>query len=128
MPAAKGLLSPRQVYARLTSVRRARQEHFFVFCLNTRGLPISKELVSKGILNATLVHPREVFYTAIVNNASSIIVVHNHPSGDTEPSSDDLDVTARLVNAGRLLGIEVTDHVIVAEGGYTSLREAGFIT
>lgn len=128
MADAKRPLTPRQVYARLTSVRRARQEHFFVFCLNSRGLPIKRELVSKGILTATLVHPREVFYSAIRLNASSIIVVHNHPSGDTEASADDLDITARLVKAGQILGIEVADHVIVAEGGYTSLREAGFIT
>jgi len=77
---------------------------------------------------ATLVHPREVFAAAIRHNAASIIVVHNHPSGDTEPSSDDLDVTTRLISAGNILGIEVADHVIVAEGGYTSLREAGVIT
>ena len=128
MAGAKGLLTPRQVYARLTSVRRARQEHFLVFCLNSRGLPFRRELVSKGILNATLVHPREVFATAILHNAASIVVVHNHPSGDTQASADDLDITARLVKAGQILGIEVADHVIVAEGGYTSLREAGFIT
>jgi DNA repair protein RadC len=127
MAGAKGLLTPRQVYARLTSVRRTRQEHFLVFCLNSRGLPFRRELVSKGILNATLVHPREVFAAAILHNAASIIVVHNHPSGDTEASADDLDITARLVKAGQILGIEVADHVIVAEGGYTSLREAGFI-
>lgn len=129
MADAKGVLTPRQVYARLAWVRRARQEHFFVFCLNSRGLPFRRQLlVSKGIVNATLVHPREVFYSAIRHNAASIIVVHNHPSGDTEASADDLDITARLVKAGQILGIEVADHVIVAEGGYTSLREAGFIS
>jgi DNA repair protein RadC len=69
-----------------------------------------------------------VFASAILHNAASIVVVHNHPSGDTEASADDLDITARLVKAGQILGIEVADHVIVAEGGYTSLREAGFIT
>jgi DNA repair protein RadC len=84
--------------------------------------------VSKGILTATLVHPREVFYSAIVANAANIIVVHNHPSGDSEPSADDLDVTERLVNARKLLGIEVSDHVIVADGSYTSLRETGVIS
>jgi DNA repair protein RadC len=98
-----------------------------VFCLNARGQVIRRELVSKGILTATLVHPREVFYGAIVANAANIIVVHNHPSGDCEPSADDLDVTARLVNAGELLGIEVADHVIVTEGGYMSFRERGLM-
>lgn len=127
MASAKGLISPQQVYARLTSVRRARQEHFFVLCLDTRGVPIRQQLVTKGILNATFVHPREVFYTAIIYNAASIIVVHNHPSGDSNPSDDDLDVTERLVHAGKLLGIEVHDHIIVAKSGYTSLRERGLI-
>lgn len=121
-------MTPAQVYTRLASVRRARQEHFFVVCLNIRGMPIGKELVSKGILNAAIVHPREVFYVAIVLNAAGIIVAHNHPSGDTEPSSEDLEVTARLVKAGQILGIAVYDHVIVGDGGYTSLRELGVIS
>jgi len=121
-------MTPAQVFARLTSVRRARQEHFFVLCLNIRGRQIKKELVSKGILNAAIVHPREVFYAAILHNAASIIVVHNHPSGDTEPSTEDLDVTARLVKAGQIMGIEVYDHIIVGEGSYTSLRELGVIS
>lgn len=120
--------SARQAYARLTSVRRARQEHFVVFCLNTRGCAIRRQLVSVGILNATLVHPREVFYPAILHNAASIVVAHNHPSGDHEPSEEDMAVTRTLADAGTLLGIKLEDHVIVAEGGYTSLREAGLIS
>ena len=120
--------SARQVYARLTSVRRARQEHFVVFCLNTRGCATRRQLVSVGILNATLVHPREVFYPAILHNAASIVVAHNHPSGDHEPSEEDMAVTRTLADAGTLLGIKLEDHVIVAEGGYTSLREAGLIS
>src|SRR2546421_523569 len=90
MHGAKPLVNARQVYARLTSVRRARQEHFVVFCLNTRGCPIRREVVSIGTLNATLVHPREVFYHAIVHNAASIILAHNHPSGDSTPSDEDI--------------------------------------
>lgn len=127
MPVAKPIVSAKQVYARLTSVRRAKQEHFLVFCLNTRGCPIRREVVSVGTLNATLVHPREVFYHAIVHNAASIILAHNHPSGDSTPSNEDMAMTSRLVQAGMLLGIDVQDHVIVAEGGYTSLREAGLM-
>ena len=127
MPGAKPLISAKQVYARLTSVRRARQEHLLVFCLNTRGCPIRRAVVSVGIVNATFIHPREVFYHAIVHNAASIIVAHNHPSGDSTPSDEDVAVTSRLVQAGALLGIDVWDHVIVAERGYTSLREAGLL-
>lgn len=78
MANAKRVVSPRRVYARLATMRRARQEHFLVFCLDTRGGAIARDLVSIGIVNATLVHPREVFYRAIVRNASSIIVAHNH--------------------------------------------------
>ena len=127
MRGAKPLVSAKQVYARLTSVRRARQEHFVIFCLNTRGCAIHRQLVSLGTLNATMVHPREVFYHAIVHNAASIILAHNHPSGDSTPSDEDMAITQRLVHAGALLGIDVVDHVIVAEGGYTSLREANLM-
>jgi DNA repair protein RadC len=127
MHGAKPLVNARQVYARLTSVRRARQEHFVIFCLNTRGGAIHRQLVSLGTLNATVVHPREVFYPAIVRNAASIILAHNHPSGDSSPSDEDIGVTQRLVEAGTILGIDVVDHVIVAERGYTSLRDKGLM-
>lgn len=128
MPGVKRLFSPASAYARLTSVRRARQEHLIVFCLDVHGVAFRREIVSKGILNATLAHPREVFAPAIFHNAASIVVAHNHPSGDIEPSSDDIDITNRLIAAGQILGIEVNDHVIVAETGYTSLRKRGLIT
>ena len=127
MSVARPLVSAKQVYARLTSVRRARQEHFVVFCLNTRGFPIRRQLVSVGTANQTLVHPRDVFYPAILNNATSVIVAHNHPSGMSEPSDEDIGITGRLVEAGRVLGIDVWDHIIVAEGSFTSLREAGLM-
>src|SRR2546430_10490142 len=100
MPAVRPLVSARQVYARLTKVRRARQEHFVIFCLNTRGGAIHRQLVSLGTLNATVVHPREVFYPAIVHNAASIVLAHNHPSGDSSPSEEDIGMTQRLVQAG----------------------------
>jgi DNA repair protein RadC len=128
MATARPITSARQVHARLSTTRRARQEHFIVFCLNARGCAISRVVVSIGVLNASLVHPREVFYPAILHNAASVIMAHNHPSGDPTPSDDDMAVTSRFVEAGRLLGIPVFDHVIVAEGGYTSLREEGLIT
>lgn len=128
MPNAKRILDAKAVYARLTSVRRARQENIVVFCLDSRGYAIRRELVSVGILNASLIHPREVFYPAIVNNAAGIVVAHNHPSGDTEPSADDLEITARLITAGKILGITMADHIIVGNSGYTSLRERGLLS
>lgn len=127
MRVAKPLTSPKQVYARLTKVRRARQEHFVIFCLNTRGGAIHRQLVSLGTVNANLVHPREVFYPAIVHNAHRVILAHNHPSGDSSPSDEDIGMTRRLVEAGRILGIQVADHVIVGEREYTSLRDANLM-
>ena len=120
-------LTPASVYARLTSVRRARQEHFVVFCLNTRGEAFKRLVVTIGILNATLAHPREVFYPAIVHNAAGVVLAHNHPSGETEPSDEDIVMTGRLVEAGKLLGIDVLDHIIVAEESYTSFRDTGLM-
>ena len=93
-----------------------KKEHFYVICLDTKNRIIEKPvLVSRGTLNASLIHPREVFKEAIRRSANSVILVHNHPSGDVEPSSDDLQVTEKLVSAGSLLGIKVLDHVIVGE-------------
>ncbi|MDO9548668.1 MAG: JAB domain-containing protein [Candidatus Marinimicrobia bacterium] len=78
-------------------------------------------------LSASLAHPREVFTSAIKNSASSVIIAHNHPSGDAKPSEDDLEITERLVKAGNILGIDVTDHVIVAEGNHFSFKNEGLI-
>jgi DNA repair protein RadC len=80
-------------------------------------------VISIGSLNASIVHPREVFRPAIVLCAASLVLAHNHPSGDTQPSEEDLAITRRLHEAGRLLGIELVDHVVVADSGYTSFRE-----
>ncbi len=103
----------------------ARRESFHVLLLDGRHRLIAVEDVSVGTLNASLVHPREVFRDAIRSAAAALVLVHNHPSGDPSPSAEDRRVTARLQAAGALLGIEVVDHVIVAEGGHFSFREAG---
>ena len=100
-------------------------ECFAVLFLNTRGKVKGHQLVSIGILNQVLVHAREVFRTAIVTAAHSIIVMHNHPGGDSSPSEADLRTTRDLIRAGQLLKIEVRDHVIVGTGNRTSLRELG---
>ncbi len=115
--------SPKQVLDIADDIRRRKKEHFLVLYLNARNQLIHKETVSIGSLNANIVHPREVFQPAIGNCAASIILVHNHPSGDTTPSSDDIQVTERMVTAGEIMGIEVLDHVIVSERGFCSLKE-----
>jgi DNA repair protein RadC len=106
-------------------LRDARHEHFLVVLLDGRHRVMRSETVSRGTLTASLVHPREVFRPAIREAAAAIALVHNHPSGDPTPSREDREITARLARAGELLGIPVVDHVVVAEGGYHSLREDG---
>jgi DNA repair protein RadC len=103
-------------------LKKEQREHFLVLLLNARHEVMGRETVSIGSLNASIVHPREVFKPAITTSAASIILVHNHPSGDPEPSEEDLSITKRLVEAGELLGIGVLDHVIIAERGAVSLR------
>jgi DNA repair protein RadC len=110
---------------KIAAVRRLRQqqrEHFLVLLLNARHEVIAVETVSVGSLNASIVHPREVFKPAIIESAASIILVHNHPSGDPEPSEEDVGITKRLVQVGELHGIAVLDHVIVARRGIVSFR------
>jgi DNA repair protein RadC len=107
------------------TLRDAPHERFHVVLLDGRHRLMRHEMVSQGTLTASLVHPREVFRPALRESAAALVLVHNHPSGDPAPSSEDREVTARLVRAGELLGIPVLDHVVVAERGYTSLREQG---
>jgi len=98
------------------------REHFIVLNLNARSIPISVHIISIGTINANLVHPREVFYQSIKRKACSIIVAHNHPSGGLEPSEADIMLTNRLKDAGKILGIEVNDHLIMdRKGDYKSI-------
>jgi DNA repair protein RadC len=103
-------------------LRKEKRENFLVLLLNARHEVMSIETVSVGSLNASIVHPREVFRSAVIQSAASVVLVHNHPSGDPEPSEEDLSITKRLVEAGDLLGIGVLDHVIVAGRGIVSFR------
>ena len=103
------------------------KEHFMVCCLDVRNRLISIENVSMGTLTASLVHPREVFEIAIKKHSASIIVSHNHPSGDTEPSEEDIRITRRLVEAGKIMAIEVVDHLIITKTRFCSLKEKGII-
>jgi DNA repair protein RadC len=104
------------------------REVFLVMCLNTKNQVVALHRAHVGSLNASIVHPREVMKSAILNNAASIIVSHQHPSGDPTPSKEDIEVTRRLAEAGRIIGIELLDHVIVTyKGKNTSLKEKGYL-
>jgi DNA repair protein RadC len=100
-------------------------EVFAILCVTTKHRVIGYHEVSRGTLDSTTAHPREVFKTAVMVNAASILLAHNHPSGDPTPSSDDVQLTRRLIDAGEILGIQVLDHIIVGDGRYVSLRELG---
>ena len=120
--------SPAEVYQaakQLLALHEEPEEHFCILCLNTKNKIVGVHTISIGSLNASIVHPREVFKAAMLNNASGIICLHNHPSGDPEPSRDDIETTHRLVNAGNILGIKVLDHVIIGDNRYVSLKEQG---
>jgi len=103
------------------------REMLIVCCLDTKNQPTCINVVSIGTLNSSLVHPREVFKPAILGNSSSIIVAHNHPSGDTSPSNEDIRITERLKEAGKIIGIELIDHLIIGRSKYTSLKGKGVI-
>jgi len=122
----KQLTDPKKVWALIKEkLRDYHKEHFYVICLNSRNHSVAE--VSIGSLNASIVHPREVFSEAIKNKSASIILAHNHPSGSLEPSEEDLEITKRLVEAGKILGIEVVDHIIITKEGYLSFKEKGLI-
>ena len=110
-----------------TSIKDKAKEHFKLILLNPRNKIIGISTISIGTLNASLVHPREVFKDAIVHSAASVVLAHNHPSGDPEPSEDDLKITKKLVDSGKILGIEVLDHIIIAKNGFKSLANEGLI-
>lgn len=109
--------------AQLSDMRDLKKEHLMVLYLNAKNQLIHKETISMGTLNANLVHPREVFEPALKYSAAQIIVAHNHPSGDPKPSEDDLEVTKRLTEAGKMMGIDVMDHVIVSKNSHFSFKE-----
>jgi len=109
-------------------IGRDDREVFFVMCLNTKNNVVPVHRCHVGSLNSSIVHPREVYKSAILNNAASVIIAHQHPSGDIKPSMEDINVTKRLVEAGKLLSIEVLDHLVVnSDNSFTSLKERGYI-
>jgi DNA repair protein RadC len=111
----------------MDELRFLQQEHFICLYLNTKYRVIDKKCIFKGSLNTSVVHPREIFHEAIRCSAAAIICVHNHPSGDPTPSTEDLLVTERLVEVGKLVGIDVVDHLIIGDQTYFSMKEKGLI-
>lgn len=120
--------SPKDAYEMIKEqLEGLDREQFIIACLNTKNEPTNISVVSVGSLNKAIVHPREVFKTAILSNAASIMAFHNHPSGDTDPSQQDIQLTNRLYEAGELLGIKLLDHLIIGDGTFTSLKEKGYL-
>lgn len=117
------LLQPNDVWEELRDIRDNKKEYFVVFYLDIRNNLITKEIVSIGTLNTSLVHPREVFEPAILHSAAQLLIAHNHPSGEPIASEDDIKITKQLMEAGKILGIEIVDHVIVTKETYFSLKE-----
>jgi DNA repair protein RadC len=124
IPTIKG---PEDVFKHLSDMKKLQKEHFRGLYLNTRNRLIHDEIISMGTLNLSLIQPREVFRPAIEYSAAALILAHNHPSGDPEPSEDDIKVTRQIAEAGKLMEIDVLDHVIIGEERFVSLRERGVI-
>lgn len=115
------ILSAEDVWKLCADIRDSKKEHFIAFYIDTQNCLIERQIISIGTLNASLVHPREIFEPAIKHSAASIIVAHNHPSGSVEPSDDDMEITKRLKEAGKILGIEILDHVIIVKDKYIKI-------
>lgn len=111
----------------MEEMRFLTQEHFVCLFLNTKNEVIHKQTIFIGSLNASIVHPRELFKEAFRRSAASMICLHNHPSGNPEPSREDIEVTKRLVECGRILGVDVLDHIIIGDKRYVSLKEKGYL-
>lgn len=119
---------PQDIFAALSRYARARNERFFAITLNGAHEIIKIHIVSIGLVNRTVVHPREVFITAIKDNATAIVVAHNHPSGHLDPSPEDREITDRLHNASEVLGLALLDHLIFSRAGYYSFVEHGLLS
>lgn len=124
----KPITTPEDVAKRFgPQLRDLKQEVFKVICLSSSNKIISSREITKGLLNSSLTHPREVFREAILENAASVILLHNHPSGNLEPSREDISITKQIVEAGKIIGISVHDHIIIAGNEHTSMMERGLM-
>ncbi|WP_193437476.1 RadC family protein [Sporolactobacillus pectinivorans] len=111
----------------MEEMRSLKQEHFVVLFLNTKNQVLHKSTIFIGSLNSSIVHPREIFKEAVRYSAAAMICFHNHPSGDPAPSREDIDVTKRLVSCGKMLGVEVLDHIVIGDRKFTSLKQKGMM-
>lgn len=111
----------------MEDMKLLQKEHFNIAILDTKNQIISIENISIGTLNASIVHPRDVFNAAIKKNANSVILLHNHPSGDVNPSNEDISITKRLIEAGNIIGIKVLDHIIIGNDVFLSMKEKNFM-
>ncbi|MCC6323506.1 DNA repair protein RadC [Candidatus Nomurabacteria bacterium] len=121
------ILSASDVWNFCADIRGMQREHFVAFYLDTQNQLIERQTISIGTLNASLVHPREVFEPALTFHAASIIITHNHPSGELKPSPEDIEVTKRLVQAGKIIGIDIIDHIILTKKTYFSFQQANIL-
>ncbi|WP_241654720.1 RadC family protein [Sporolactobacillus shoreae] len=120
--------SPQDVANYFSNLEHEQQECFDAIYLTTKNAVISRKNIFKGTLNSSIVHPREVFKEAVRLSAAAVVVAHNHPSGDPTPSREDIDVTRRLVSTGKMLGIDLLDHIVIGdESNYVSLKEKGYV-
>jgi len=121
------IVSASDIYPLVDFIVSKKQEYLIAFNLDGRNMVISKNVITVGLIDQSLVHPREVYTNAIKEMAASIIIVHNHPSGDLEPSMDDIKTTEKIKQAGEILGIPLLDHIIVSKKGYFSFKEKHFL-
>lgn len=118
---------PAQVFEMFHDLNNETKEHFITLHLDGKNRIVCKETVSIGSLNQSIVHPREVFKTALLSNAAAILLLHNHPTGDPSPSNEDRSITRRLIECGQLIGIQILDHIIIGADGYISFVEEGLM-
>ncbi len=111
----------------MEEMRSLNQEHLVALFLNTKNQVIHRQTIFIGSLNASIVHPREIFREAVKRSAASVVCAHNHPSGDPSPSQEDIQVTRRLVEAGKIIGIELLDHLVIGNNRFISLKEKGYL-
>jgi len=121
------ILSPEDIWKLCSDIRNSKREHLVAFYLDTQSRLIERQIISIGILDTNLVHPREVFEPALSLRADSIIIAHNHPSNSLKPSKNDILVTEKMVKSGRILGIKLKDHIIITKNDYFSFRKKGMI-
>ena len=126
-PTEVALTNPERVANLLADYKTKKKEYFLAIYLNARHFLLHKEIVSIGHLTGSLVHPREVFAPAFKNSAVSVILAHNHPSGDPTPSPDDIQLTQRIIDAGKILDISILDHIIVTKNDWVSMKQMGYI-